>query len=93
MQKQEKEEDVRSVRVKRGRARLVGYGLDSDGQVRYTRGDGMELYGGSDKAHAEMQRRALIIREKLASLGISLDSMTYDQYLLAKGVVEGVNAL
>lgn len=79
-------------RVKRGRAVLVGYGLDEgDGHVRYTRGTAFELYGGSDSAHLEMQKRAQIIQEEIAKLGISLDGMTYEQYQLVQGIVERVS--
>ena len=80
-------------RVKRGRAVLVGYGLDDDGgHVRYTRGDSVELYGGSDSAHCEMQRRARQIQEEIAKMGISLDRMTYEQFEIIQGIVERVNA-
>lgn len=79
-------------RVRRGRAVLVGYGLDDDqGHIRYTKGNSFELFGGSDSAHGEMQRRAMQIQEEIARLGISLDGMTYEQYEMIRAVVDRVN--
>ena len=81
-----------SSRVKRGRAVLVGYGLDDDrGHLRYTRGNSFELIGGSETAHDEMQQRALQIQEEVAKLGFSLDGMTYEQFQMLRAVVDRVN--
>lgn len=93
MHEQSKENNVASTSVREGRARLFGLGLDDTaGHFRYTNAEGVELFGGSDGAHAEMQRRALIIQKQLDDLGISLDRMTYEQYLVAKDIVDKVNA-
>ena len=79
-------------RVKRGRAVLVGLGLDdSGGHVRYTRGDAYELYGGSETSHGEMQRRVRFIQEEIARHGICLDRMTYEQYEMIRDIVERAN--
>ncbi len=79
-------------RVRRGRAVVVGLGLDeADGHVRYTKGEGFELCGGSDEAHREMQRRAKRIRDEMTRLGIPSERMTYDQYLTLREIVERVN--
>lgn len=79
-------------RIKRGRAVLVGYGLDEgDGHIRYTRSNAVELFGGSDQAHDEMQKRAIMIQDELSRLGISLDGMTYEQFEVVKGIVDRVN--
>lgn len=92
MLEQGKEENIASAGVRRGRARLVGYGLDdSKGHIRYTQGQGIELFGGSVDAHAEMQRRALVIQKHLDDLGISLEGMTYDEFLLVKDLVDRLN--
>lgn len=92
MQEQGKENHVVSPKIRQGRARLLGVGLDdASGHFRYTRTEGMELYGGSSDAHARMQRRAEVIRERLNDLGISLDHMTYEQYLVAKKIVDNIN--
>ncbi len=91
MRKKTNDDSLTSGRVKRGHAVLLGYGLDNeDGHIRYTRGSAFELYGGSDSAHGEMQKRALLIQEEIAKLGISLDGMTYEQYQLVRGIVERV---
>ncbi len=77
---------------KRGRAVLVGYGTDApDGHVRYTRAGGAELYGGSDEAHTRMRERALRIQRELDALGILLDDMTYEQYQVARRIVDAAN--
>lgn len=93
MHEQGRENNVAAPRVKRGRARLIGFGLDdAEGHVRYTRGQGMELYGGSEEAHADMQRRAQIIQSQIDALGISLDRMTYEEFLKVKAIVDRANA-
>ncbi len=92
MRKNFNSEEIAPVRVKRGRAVLVGYGLDNDGHFRYTRGETFELYGGSSVAHEEMQRRAMAIQDEIASLGISLEGMTYEQFQVVRGIVERANA-
>lgn len=92
MRKQQQNENYSPVRVKRGRAVLVGYGLDEgDGHIRYTRCGTVDLYGGSDNAHVEMQKRALFIQTEMDKLGISLDGMTYEQYQLVQDIVERAN--
>ncbi len=76
----------------RGRAVLYGYGTDAgDGHLRYTRAGSANLYGGSDLAHSRMQARAMRIQRELADCGISLDGMTYEQYLIAKAIVDKAN--
>ncbi len=92
MRKQFNSEEIAPVRVKRGRAVLVGYGLDNDGHFRYTRGQAFELFGGTSAAHEEMQRRAMAIQDEIASLGISLEGMTYEQFQVVRGIVEKANA-
>lgn len=92
MRTRKSDSDLASGRVKCGRAVLVGLGLDNaEGHVRYTRGEAYELYGGSESAHSEMQRRAAQIREEIAGLGISLDSLTFEQYQAIQAIVERVN--
>ena len=92
MRIQPNDKDPAINRVKRGRAVVVGLGLDDDGgHLRYTRGDAVELYGGSETAHSEMQRRARRILDEIAKLGISLERMTYEQFEMVQGIVERVN--
>jgi hypothetical protein len=86
------DENVAPSRTRRGKAVVVGLGLDDpEGHVRYTRGDGFELYGGSDSSHGEMQRLVRIINAEASRLGICLEHMTYEQYEKLKAVVDSVN--
>lgn len=86
------ENDLAARRVKRGRAVVVGLGLDDgEGHIRYTRGDDIELYGGSQASHAEMQRRMRKIQDEIARLGIRLDSMTFEQYQTLRDIVNRIN--
>lgn len=92
MRKQSQNDNFSAARTKRGRAVVIGYGLDDcGGHIRYTRGPALELYGGSDKAHDEMLRRAQAIQDEIAELGISLDGMTFEQYQLVRDIVERAN--
>lgn len=92
MRTSKNENSLPSSRVKRGRAVVVGLGLDdSGGHVRYTRGDAYELYGGSEAAHVEMQRRVRRIQDEIASHGIRLDDMTHEQYETLLAIVERAN--
>ncbi len=92
MRKINKNEAMPAARTRHGRAVLVGYGLDSDdGHIRITRGQDFQLYGGSDRIHDEMQRRAQQIRREVENLGISLDGMTYEQFQTVKDIVHRVN--
>ena len=86
------EGDILFGRMRRGRAVVIGLGLDEpDGHIRYTRGESYQLYGGSEAAHQEMQRRAKIIHEERARLGISFEHMTYEQYQMLLAIVDRVN--
>lgn len=87
--------DAPSVRTGtgKGRAVLVGYGLDdAAGHTRYTRSNGYELYGGSETTHSAMQAKARKIQEELANLGYSLDSITCDQLEEVRRIVERISA-
>ncbi len=76
----------------RGFAVLYGYGTGvSDGHLRYTRAGEADLYGGSEAAHSRMQARALRIQRELDAHGIRLDRMTFEQYQVAKAIVEKAN--
>lgn len=84
-------ENCSAARVKRGRAVVIGYGLDDcGGHFRYTKSNGTELFGGSDRAHCEMQRRAARIQEEIDELGICLDQMTFEQFQQVREIVERV---
>ncbi|MDR1744722.1 MAG: hypothetical protein LBS30_03100 [Planctomycetota bacterium] len=92
MREQHNDKSLAPARVKCGRAVLIGYGLDdAGGHVRYTQGDAMKLYGGSKEVHDEMCRRAMLIQEEAARLGISMERMTHEQYLVMRDVIDRVN--
>lgn len=92
MRKQRTNERLPAERVKRGRAVLIGYGLDDNGgHIRYTRGQDLELFGGSDSVHVEMQKRAQGIQDEIAKHGISLDRMTYEQFQIVQDIVAKAN--
>ncbi|MBN2711691.1 MAG: hypothetical protein JXR97_04555 [Planctomycetes bacterium] len=65
----------------RRKARLVGYGLDSNGgHIRITISDDFRLEGGSEEVHQEMQEKAALISDELRRKGISLSSMTREEF-------------
>lgn len=51
---------------------LVALGLDSDGHVRITRGDGFCLYGGSESTHEKMQHKFMLLDQALGNLERSM---------------------
>jgi hypothetical protein len=74
------ETNDRTTRTRRGRAVLLGVGLDdADGHFRATTGDGYRLLGGSEQAHAAMRRRVHWILAELERRGYRLDAMTRDE--------------
>jgi hypothetical protein len=78
-----------SEKTGRGRARVIGLGLDdSGGHIRFTSGDGFVLLGGSDAAHGEMQRQAGRIMAEARRRGLCLERLTREQY---ETLVEIVN--
>jgi hypothetical protein len=54
---------------------MVGFGLDSDGHTRITRGDNFSLFGGSEATHEQMQEHIIRVNEVLAKKGLSLDKV------------------
>ena len=65
---------------KRGRAHLLGIGLDSDGHRRVTTGPNFTLLGGSEETHAVMTEKAIKINEKLAARGKQLAEVTHEEF-------------
>jgi hypothetical protein len=49
---------------------LVGYGLDSDGHTRVTKGGNFYLRGGTKETHEQMQEIAIKFNEKLGKKSI-----------------------
>ncbi len=75
---------------RRGRARLVGLGLDGhDGHVRVTFSDEFRLVGGSSETHVRMQAAAREILAEFAAEGVSLENLSYAQYLTLAERING----
>jgi hypothetical protein len=65
---------------KKGRAILLGVGLDSDGHKRITTGPSFALVGGSKETHEVMTEKAILITEKLASKGKALEEVSREEF-------------
>jgi BMFP domain-containing protein YqiC len=65
---------------KKGKAMMLGVGLDSDGHKRVTTGPSFALVGGSQETHEQMTEKAVKISEKLARKGKSLDSVSREEF-------------
>ena len=65
---------------KKGRAVLLGVGLDSDGHKRVTTGPNFALIGGSKETHEIMTEQAIKINEKLAAKGKALDNVSREEF-------------
>ena len=65
---------------KKGKAVMLGVGLDDDGHQRITRGPNFALVGGSKDTHEEMTEKAIKINEKLGAKGKSLETVTREEF-------------
>jgi hypothetical protein len=65
---------------KKGRAILLGVGLDSDGHKRVTTGPNFALVGGSKETHEIMTEKAVKISEKLAAKGKALEDVSREEF-------------
>lgn len=65
---------------RKGRALLLGVGLDSDGHKRLTTGPNFALVGGSEQTHAEMTEKAIKINEKISARGKTLDDVSREEF-------------
>jgi hypothetical protein len=65
---------------KKGRAILLGVGLDSDGHKRITTGPNFALVGGSKETHEVMTEKAILLNEKLAAKGKDLDTVSREEF-------------
>ena len=70
----------KSTGKKKGRAILLGVGLDSDGHKRLTTGPNFALVGGSKETHEVMTEKAIKINEKLAAKGKALDEVSAEEF-------------
>lgn len=64
----------------KGKAVLLGVGLDSDGHKRVTQGDNFALVGGSKDTHEQMTEKAIKINEKLKARGKQLQEVSQQEF-------------
>ncbi len=69
-----------SKRKKRGKAVMLGLGLDSDGHKRITTGPNFVLLGGSQETHEVMTEKVIKINEKLTTKGKQLEDVTKEEF-------------
>ncbi len=62
------------------RAKLIGFGLDSDGNRRITTGPNFALFGGTQETHEQMTEQAIKINEKLKARGKPLEEVTREEF-------------
>lgn len=64
---------------KRGKAVMLGLGLDSDGHKRLTTGPNFVLMGGSQETHEVMTEKVIKINEKIAAKGKQLEDVSHEE--------------
>jgi len=64
----------------RGKAVMLGLGLDSDGHKRLTTGPNFILAGGSEETHEAMTEKAIKINEKLAARRKRLEEVSREEF-------------
>jgi len=65
---------------KKGKALLLGVGLDNDGHKRVTTGPNFALVGGSQETHEAMTEKAIKINEKLQAKGKALEEVSREEF-------------
>ena len=64
----------------KGKAVMLGVGLDSDGHKRMTKGPNFALVGGSKDTHEQMTEKAVKINEKLKARGKQLEEVSHQEF-------------
>jgi hypothetical protein len=64
----------------RGKAIMLGLGLDSDGHKRVTTGPNFALVGGSQETHEVMTEKVIKINEKLTAKGKQLETVSAEEF-------------
>jgi hypothetical protein len=64
----------------RGKAVMLGVGMDSDGHKRVTTGENFALVGGSKETHEAMTEKVIKINEKLAAKGKRLEEVSSSEF-------------
>ena len=65
---------------RKGKALILGVGLDSDGHKRLTTGPNFALVGGTEETHEKMTETAIKINEKLAAKGKQLENVSGEEF-------------
>jgi hypothetical protein len=65
---------------KKGKAIMLGVGLDTDGHKRITTGENFALVGGTEETHEVMTEKIIKINEKLKSSGKQLETITSKEF-------------
>jgi hypothetical protein len=65
---------------KKGKAIMLGVGLDTDGHKRITTGENFALVGGTEETHEVMTEKVIKINEKLKSSGKQLETITSKEF-------------
>lgn len=66
--------------ARKGKALLLGVGLDSDGHQRVTTGPNFALVGGTQETHELMTEKAIKINEKLSAKGRTMNSVSREEF-------------
>jgi hypothetical protein len=64
----------------KGKAVMLGVGLDSDGHKRITTGENFALVGGTEETHEVMTEKVIKINEKLKSRGKQLETVSGKEF-------------
>lgn len=64
----------------KGKALLLGVGLDSDGHKRVTKGPNFALVGGSEATHEVMVEKAIKVNEHLKRRGKDLSEVSREEF-------------
>jgi len=67
-------------KTSKGKAVLLGVGLDSDGHKRVTKGPNFALVGGTKDTHEQMTEKAIKINEKLKARGKQLHEVSHQEF-------------
>ncbi len=65
---------------KKGKAVMLGVGLDTDGHKRITTGENFALIGGTEETHEVMTEKVIKINEKLKSRGKQLETVSGKEF-------------
>lgn len=65
---------------KKGKAVMLGVGLDTDGHKRITTGENFALVGGTEETHEAMTEKVIKINERLKSRGKQLENISGKEF-------------